>query len=188
MNSNSGKLLIAIMLGTGVLAAGASWWFRYTATHRAAQFWGSQPATLIRDAPQVDLLALERTNGSDAKALFTVADVSWRVAASQDISDAHGLTHLRNALLEDRSFQWPAQAVPAQTEWFHGLRFRDAAAPPLVILFSSDFGLAVVCSPAATPSQAVSCEPIAAGLHEVFVEWAAATAEPSESPATSDQR
>lgn len=171
MKTHSGKLLIAAMLGAGVLAAGASWWFRYSATHRAARFWGPEAATLIRDAPQVDLLELDQADDPASDSLLTVNGISWRVVRSQEISQARGLTHLRNALLEDRSFDWPAHVVPAQTAWTHGLRFRDGSAPPLVILFSSDFGLAAACLASASASRAVSCEPIAEGLKQVFVEW-----------------
>ena len=32
-----------------------------------------------------------------------------------DISHARGLTHLRNALLEDRSFDWPATTNNAKS-------------------------------------------------------------------------
>ena len=34
----------------------------------------------------------------------------------RDISSAKGLTHLRNALLEDRSYDWTATG-PADTDW-----------------------------------------------------------------------
>jgi hypothetical protein len=121
------------MLAAGVLAAGASWWFRFAATHQAARFWGPEAAQLIRDAEQVDLLALEQTGGPVSDSLLTVAGVPWRIAGSHDVSQAPGLTHLRNALLEDRSFDWPAQDAPAGIEWTHGLRFRAGPAPPLVI-------------------------------------------------------
>ena len=175
MKTNSGKLLIAAMLAAGVLAAGASWWFRFAATHQAARFWGPEAAQLIRDAEQVDLLALEQAGGPVSDSLLTVAGVPWRIAGSHDVSQAPGLTHLRNALLEDRSFDWPAQDAPAGIEWTHGLRFRAGPAPPLVILFSSDFGLTAACFPDAAASQAISCKPIAKGLREVTVEWTSPT-------------
>ena len=40
----SGKLLIIGILTVAFLAAGTSWWFRYSATHRAATFWGPAAA------------------------------------------------------------------------------------------------------------------------------------------------
>ena len=36
----SGKLLIIGILTVAFVAAGTSWWFRYSATHRVAAFWG----------------------------------------------------------------------------------------------------------------------------------------------------
>jgi len=173
VKTNSGKLLIAAMVGAGILAAAASWWFRYVATHQADQFWGPQAATLIRDAPRVELLTLQRDAGDASPGeLKTVAGTPWRITGCIDISHAPGLTHLRNALLEDRSFRWPSHSVPADASWTHGLRFRDGPAPLLVVLFSSDFGLATASLANSTASQTVSCEPIAPGLRQVFDEWA----------------
>ena len=54
-NEKSGKRLILGVVAACLVAAIASWWFRYAATHRAAQFWGSQAVALIRDAPHVTL-------------------------------------------------------------------------------------------------------------------------------------
>jgi hypothetical protein len=51
----SGKLVIIGILAVAVASAAASWWFRYAATHRAAQYWGPETARLIRDAPTVEL-------------------------------------------------------------------------------------------------------------------------------------
>jgi len=186
VNTNSGKLLIATMLVAGVLAAGASWWFRYTATHRAAQFWGPEAATLIRDASHVDMLGLKQAEDAAVENALKMSGVAWQTASSHDVSQAPGLTHLRNALLEDRSFVWPAAEIPDQTEWTHGLRFHNGSAASLVILFSPDFGLAVAYFPEATTSQVVSCEPIAEGLKQVFTEWAGLQPRPTESPGASD--
>ena len=46
----SGKLVIIGIVGVALAGAGAGWWFRYNATHRAAEFWGPQAVRLIRDA------------------------------------------------------------------------------------------------------------------------------------------
>jgi hypothetical protein len=78
---NSGKLLIFGILTVAVLLAGASWWFRYIATHRAARFWGPEAVRLIRDARRtfVDL--------TDAIAGYRppwahLATRCWKIAAS----------------------------------------------------------------------------------------------------------
>src|SRR5688572_29599931 len=81
----SGKLVIVAILAFALAAAGASWWFRYNATHRAAKFWGPDDARRIRDAPFVELYYIN----DDPDALSTI----------REISKAPGLTHLRHALL-----------------------------------------------------------------------------------------
>src|SRR5262245_471220 len=97
-SGTSGKLVILGVVAIATVAAAASWWFRYKATHRAAEFWGSEDARLIRDAPIVEMYEPAR-----------------------DISAARGLVHLRNALLEDRSFQWPSKPVSPDVHWKQGL-------------------------------------------------------------------
>jgi hypothetical protein len=170
---NAGKLLIVGMLAAGVLAAGLNWWFRYAATHRADQFWGADAATLIRDAPRVEALTLEPGDGTMSADTVPMGRAAWRIVRSQDISHARGLTHLRNALLEDRSFDWPARPLPDDVSWTRGLRFRDGPLPPLVILFSPDDSLAAKQQTGEAGSLVVSCAPIAAGLREVLAEWTA---------------
>lgn len=151
-NEKSGKRLILGVLAIGLAAAAASWWFRYSATHRAAQFWGPQAAELLRDAPHVTL----RTDAS--------TDVPG------DISNAKGLTHLRAALLEDASYDWSA-AGPADTNWSNSLVFEtsEGAEPRVVVMFSPDFNWTANGSAA---KHAVSTSPIAKGLQEFFAEQA----------------
>jgi len=163
-SDHSGKRLILGVLVIGLAAAVASWWFRYSATHRAAQFWGPQAATLIRDAPHVTLRsAVAAADGQDADA----TDVP------RDISNARGFTHLRNALLEDASYDWSA-AGPADTNWSNSLVFDESegAEPRTVVLFSRDFHWAANGSVANPAAHAVSTSPIAEGLQTFFAEQA----------------
>ncbi len=153
----SGKWVIVGILAVALAAAGGSWLFRYTATHRTAEFWGPQAVQLIRDARIVRLVPNER-----------------------DVSSAKGLTHLRNALLEDRSFVWPATALQDGIEWKSGLAFRDVAAgTSAVLMFSSDFQHVRNDN----TDQMLCCESIAEGLREMFAEFAAAGASAPTSPA-----
>ena len=143
---------------------GSSWWFRYSATHRAAQFWGPQAAELIRDAPHVTLRsAAAAADGQDA----ADADVP------RDVSNAKGLTHLRNALLEDASYDW-STAGRADTNWENSLVFEESegAEPRVVILLSPDFHWAANGSAADPAGHAVSTSPIAEGLQTFFAEQA----------------
>jgi hypothetical protein len=158
---NSGKLLILGIVALATLLAGAGWWFRYTATHRAAQFWGPKAVRLIRDAPQVQFMDLQ----SDVPGM------------QRDVSSAHGLTHLRNALLEDRSFDWPASGKALVTKPSKLLEFRlepDEMSPPLRLYFASNLEWVIDASPDGTKQGAVSCRPIAKGLADMFGEFATA--------------
>lgn len=150
-SGNSGKLFIVGVFVVALATAGASWWFRYSATHRALQFWGPTAARLIRDAPRVTL------RSEDANTL------------PRDISTAHGLTHLRTALLEDRSYDWSA-AGPPNTNWSNSLVFEETegAEPRVVILLSPDFNWAANGSAADPAGHAISTSPIAKGLETFF--------------------
>jgi len=155
-NEKSGKRLILVVVVIALAAAAASWWYRYSATHRAAQFWGPQAATLIRDAPHVTL----RSDASSDE--------------PRDISEARGLTHLRNALLEDDSYDWSA-AGPSDTNWDSSLVFETSAGaePRAVILFSPDFQWAANGSSGNPAQHAVSVGPIAEGLKKFFADQSA---------------
>jgi hypothetical protein len=149
----SGKYVILAVLAVAITGAAASWFFRYNATHRAAEFWGSQPARLIRDAPRVAL-------------------IRWFVASppkTRDISKAPGMTHLRNALLEDRSFNWdePVDAAPKAGGW--KLTFSDPSrGEQFTIRFTTDCRGAV--DDLNPMRRLISTEPISRGLCEVFDE------------------
>jgi hypothetical protein len=182
---NSGKLLILAMFLVAFVAAGASWWFRYSATHRAAQFWGPEAARLIRDAPQVELLTLRAANRQvlrvDGQPPIAAAEptdkvrlgsVAWPVDTRRDISAAPGLTHLRSALLEDRSFTWGPFLSDHDEQWTTAILFRESArSEPLTILFLPSFQRAHVYRPGSDRSQLVGTQPIAAGLAETITDW-----------------
>ena len=162
-NEKSGKRLILGVLVIGLAAAAASWWFRYSATHRAAQFWGPQAVELIRDAPLVTLRSddptIEGNNPADLP---------------RDISSAPGLTHLRAELLQDHSYDWSAKG-PADSNWSSSLVFEETegAEPRVVILFSPDFRWAANGSADEPAANGVSIGPIfAKGLQTFFAERA----------------
>jgi hypothetical protein len=73
---------------------------------------------------------------------------------------------LRNALLEDHSFDWPPVKVSREVEWTQGLRFLDGSTGTLV-MFSPDFKFVRL----ANGDEMLSCEPIAKGLREMFGEF-----------------
>ena len=155
--SVSGKWVIIGILTVALAAAGGSWWFRYNATHRAAQFWGPDTTVLIRDATIVKL--------------YYVNDDLNTLSLVRDISKAPGLTHLRNALLEDRSFIWPAQPITQPPRWRWALEFNDPGQPEqFVLALTDDFKQVVHKS---NNDIVLNCEPIAAGLREMVGELSA---------------
>jgi hypothetical protein len=162
-NEKSGKMLILGVLLLGVAMAAAAWWFRYSTTHRAVELWGPQAAMLIRDAPRVTLR-------SDSAS--TDAEGTKESDVARDISKAGGLSHLRNALLEDSSFDWTAKGT-ADTNWGKSLVFErsEGAEPRIVVLFSPDFKWAANGSASDPAKSAVATSgEFAKGLQEFFTE------------------
>lgn len=153
----AGKLLIVAILLGAVSLAGFSWWFRYASTHRAARFWGPDAVRLVRDAPLVE--ACRWTPTGDVVAL-------GRPATVRDVSHAPGMKNLRNALLEDRNFDWLAETNSAAGQAHFGLRFEGPGGnAELWVLFSSECDELHV-----TDGRAVSTAAIADGLKTVFEE------------------
>jgi hypothetical protein len=149
---NSGKLVILGILTVALASAAASWWFRYSATHKAAQFWGPQNVRLIRDAPHVSLTRLILSDPP----------------TTRDISKAPGILHLRNALLEDSSFLW-GQGVDTERGGGWKLAFSEpVTGEQFTIRFTADCRGAFGDS---EPSKgAISTAPIAKGLRAIFTE------------------
>jgi hypothetical protein len=171
---SSGKLLILAMVGIGLAAAGASWWFRYSATHRAAEFWGPEAARLIRDADKI-VLCRVRANDEDADSaadtLLLPDGIARRTVVCRNVSAAPGVTHLRNALLEDHSFDWPATSELPPAGWRWCLAFHDTSArEDVYVWFSPDLDFATHSLSAAESPRVASCERIAVGLAEIFAE------------------
>jgi hypothetical protein len=167
---SSGKKLVLAVILLGVLAAGASWWYRYSATRHSAEFWGSPAATLIRSAPHVTLRSDEPSPNAEGVA---EADVP------RDVSKAKGLTNLRDALLLDSKYDWTATAEP-DTDWSSSLVFAAAegAEPRAVVLFTSDFGWVANGTSGDPAKNALkTTSEMAAGLQKFFADDVGAVAE-----------
>jgi hypothetical protein len=201
----SGKFVIISIVAVALAAAGVSWWFRYNATHRAAEFWGPKAAQLIRDAPEVKLhrdpLAIARAvrDALPPDATESVVDAARTgieqkiIDSAIDVSNSHGLTHLRNALLEDRNFVWPSKDltlfnVQEFEEPYWWLVFQDPASGNFAkIYFSKDCRQAVRTNNPKGPignneGALISTEPIAAGLLRMFTEMMARSPLQSAAP------
>ncbi len=134
MSQVSGRLIILLVVGIGVVMAAGAWWYRWQESRRAAAFWGDEVG-LLTNAPQVELLEL----GSEGE-----ENVAGRAVKSVvDLSQKRGLIHLRFVFAEDANFQWDQQrreAVNDGTAWAYALRFADGDRK-LVVLFSREFDL-----------------------------------------------
>lgn len=172
----SGKLVIVGIVVVALCAAAISWWFRYNATHRAGKFWGPEAATIIRDAPSVNIYHAGNFGAPDEAA------IKKKVTATElDISNAHGLTHLRNALLEDHNFDWTsAEKDPFQASEHWGLMFADPeAGKATTVWLSDDFRYASALD--GTERRSVSVDPVMAkGLREMFTEFTTEAAKQSD--------
>jgi len=153
----SGKWLIIGFVMVTLMDTTESWIFRYYATHRIAQFWGPTNSRLIRDAPQVTL----------SRVLYAT---QHSTVEKFDMSQARGLAHLRNALLENQSYDWPApETLHPGANWF--LEFREPSDEQVTVAFTADCRFCWTTLEK-EHSPTLSCEPIAAGLLQIFTEVA----------------
>jgi hypothetical protein len=163
MSTISGKHVIIAIVALALLAAAASWWVRYEATHRAAEFWGPTAARRIRDAPFVELYYIN----DDPNVLATI----------REISKAPGLTHLRHALLEDRSYVWPAQPAAGQPRWRWAIGFKEADGKSMTLVaFTSDWKR--LTNLRSGNNQFVSSAPIAESMATMFPDLMPQKSEP----------
>src|SRR5262245_39105325 len=101
--TGTGKTAVLAMLAVGVFAAVFAWWWNYNRGRMALEFFGAEAATLIRTAPNVEILRPDPES-----------DI--------DISKAPGLINARASLLSDASYDWKASA-PAQQSPLFSVRF-----------------------------------------------------------------
>jgi hypothetical protein len=88
-----------------------------------------------------------------------------------DVSGAPGITHLRNALLEDRNYDWPALKNSQSMDWRWMLQFsNEMPGGNIFLLFSNDCTQTALLE---SDDHVVSCKPIANGLSSIFAEFAA---------------
>jgi hypothetical protein len=112
--AGTGKTAVVAILAVGVVAAMFAWWWNYNRGRKALEFYGAGAATLIRTAPQVEILRPEPESGID-------------------ISKAPGLINARASLLSDASYDW-STVSPAQQSPLFSVRF-SRGAKSVVITF-----------------------------------------------------
>ncbi len=158
------------ILSVALLAAVASWWFRYTMTHRSADFWGPATAQLIRDASVVQFWPLQDAEDLEAiEAAEKNAEAVADPAMFHDVTTAPGLVHMRTALLDDRSFSWPAIHEPREVRWKWALRFRDGKSDQQAVILVAENGEFVADFDDRVHT--LSAKPIAEGLRKMIGEF-----------------
>jgi hypothetical protein len=174
----SGKRVIIGILLLALVAAGGSWLFRYNATHRAAKFWGPENAAAIRDAPIVTFSTFTTPIIWSPHYIGIAGEpiehlLAQKPQTTRDVTSARGLVHLRNALLEDRSFDWESESLYTsafwpETKWSHAIVFSDETkGVQAYLLFAPDSQLTTF----AGRNAALSYKPIARGIAEMFAEF-----------------
>jgi hypothetical protein len=180
----SGKFVIIGILGLALVAAGGRWLFRYNATHRVVNLWGRNAVQLIRDAPEVNFMQVPQGLGDllDPEMLHEIRQLDPKNVT--DISHAHGLAHLRNALLEDQSFNWePPKGGTSTASWV--LKFRNPGTNDEAYLAFTTHGERCALLVEGQRPPIVLCEPISKGLLEMFEEFTAS--KPADSPVKTER-
>jgi hypothetical protein len=85
--ARQGQYVVLAMIGLAIAAAMFAWWWNYGRSQRPMELFGPEAATLIRTAPQVEILVSEPTGNIE-------------------ISKARGLLNARTSLLSDASYEW----------------------------------------------------------------------------------
>ncbi len=124
---NQGKIIIGVIVVLGICAGLGGYWWNYWISHRAMEFWGQENARLIRLAPKVEYLRFEVTTPAlpnNSSQQFKLSGYNLIVSETNDLSEARGLIHLRNAFLSDDQYRWvqPSQEKIEQLPR-SGLRF-----------------------------------------------------------------
>jgi hypothetical protein len=103
---------------------------------------------------------------------YHVLDGLVRVVDRREVTESHGLVHMRRELLMDLSYESFAGVLGSADDWKYGLEFRDVeTSPPLVLFFSADCRRLLRHPPTVGTGVAAPAPDFAAGLKTVFEEW-----------------
>ena len=119
----NGSWVIGGIMALGAAASIFAWLFQHYQTDESLAFWGSEAAQRIRLASQVELLQLGPADDPKSIERLTGPGISLGVTNKRDISQARGLTHARQALLQDVSYQYDRPPADCTGPFSIALRF-----------------------------------------------------------------
>lgn len=151
----SGTWLVGGIVIIAVLAATITITWHWSQSRFAVRYWGGENATRIRAAEVVQLVDL--------------ADE----AANQDISNAKGLVHFRQALIEDASFSGAVPVADASPLWQVEVVFtEEGTQTSTTVQFDLEKGLVGLPD----RDEVLNATPIAEGLRTFFADLGLAPA------------
>lgn len=136
---NRGIFLVLLLLGAGLAAAAGAIWHQYRQTRQSLRFWGAEAASLIGNAPTVQLTAGFSPENDGAQKSASTSDDQRAI----DISGAPGLVHFRRSLLEDQNFDWNAEPPASAGDWDYRVQFVDDG-ESVTIVFDLDRQLVAI--------------------------------------------
>ncbi len=161
---NTGKIVTIGILGIAVVMASVAWWNNWNKGHRALSYWGSENAYQIRLAKHVTLYQLsDATTASDDQGQLDIGAQLAAIQSERDISQARGLVHARQALIQDSSYNWQSEPA-ANPRWQYAIRFGEGDSASMVLF---DLRQATVSHAGATRPLSMNLGP---GLKTLFDE------------------
>jgi hypothetical protein len=126
--SNRGKAVIVGIFVVALLLSSYAWWHQFHQGRRCREFFGTKAVQLIRLAPEVELLRLEKksataSDSSPPLGILRIGSDTVLISRHVDITETPGLLHARHALLQDLNYQWDTTHADCVSQWSFALRF-----------------------------------------------------------------
>ena len=142
---DAGKLVTLGILGLALVLGVFAWTYHKSRSDRAIDYWGAENAVRVRRAPRLSLSRLRRATAGAAEAdatqpVIQIDGETWQVEPAIDITEALGLVHLRQALVENGSFDWSRPRGGESLTWDYLMRFEEEGpdATPLEVAIGLD--------------------------------------------------
>lgn len=168
----SGKYAILAILLLGVAAAVGSQLYYKNLQERPMALWGKEPALLFAKAPLASAMLLVPAEGKRSIApleRIMVGGEHFGVLDEHQVAGRPGLSHIRQALLNDNSFDWSEAKKDCKPEWKYALEFSNGNAAAM-LLIAPNCGLVRLTTTGATGNM----QPVMPGLdrfmHDLFPE------------------